>query len=203
MLNHIRIKQTTEEIILNVNLQADHAEIVQELQEKLPKLKEFYKNSNVPIRITGKLFTEIERKIIEKLIMEEIQVNVKFDEPSDLLGLHAIKKTFEVETEISETRYVYNSIRSGTKEEYVGSIVICGDVNSGAEVIAGGNIIVLGTLRGVAHSGANGNNKAIIAANVIETTQIRISNLVKEVTEKEERCPIFGIRNDRIELLEN
>lgn len=203
MLNNIRIKQTTKEIILNINIQAKNTEIIEELQEKLPKLKDFYKNSNVPMRVTGKLFTEIERKMIEKMIHEEIDIEVKFDEPSDLLGLHAIKKTFEVETEISETKYVYNSIRSGTKEEYVGSLVVCGDVNSGAEVVAGGNIIILGTLRGVAHSGANGNNKAIIAANTIETTQIRISNLVKEILEKEERCPIFGIKNDTIELLEN
>ena len=203
MLNNIKVKQTTKEIILDINPQAEDAQVIQELQEKLPKLKEFYKNSDVPIRITGKLFQESQRKLLEKNIVGEVEVTVKFDEASDLLGLHAIKKTFEVETEISETRYVYHSIRSGTKEEYVGSLVICGDVNAGAEVVAGGNIVVLGTLRGVAHSGANGNNKAIIAANTIEATQIRISNLVKEITQKEERCPIFGIRKERIELLEN
>jgi len=200
MLNNIRIKQTTEEIILDMNVEANNNSIVQELQEKLPKLKEFYKNSNVPIRVTGKLFTETERKIIKKMIISEIDVDIKFDEPADLLGLHAIKKTFEADTEISETKYIYNSIRSGTKEEYPGSLVICGDVNSGAEVIAGGNIMILGTLRGVAHSGANGNNKATISANTIENTQIRISNLVKEVKEKEEKCPIFCIKNNSIEL---
>lgn len=203
MLNNIRIKQTTDEIVLNINVQASNTKVVEELQEKLPKLKEFYKNSNVPIRVTGKLFSENERKIIKKMIITEIDVDVKFDEASDLLGLHAIKKTFEVETEISETKYIYNSIRSGTKEEYVGSIVICGDVNSGAEIVAGGNISVLGTLRGVAHAGANGNTKAVISANTIESTQIRISNLVKEVTEKEERCPIFGIKGNSIELLKD
>ncbi len=201
MLNNIRIKQTTDEIVLNINVQADNTVIIQELEEKLPKLKDFYKNSNVPIRVTGKLFSETERVIIEKIIKEEISVDVKFDDASDLLGLHAIKKTFELETEISETRYVYNSVRSGSKEEYVGSIVVCGDVNSGAEIVAGGNIIVLGTLRGVAHSGANGNTKAIIAAHNMEATQIRISNLVKEITEKEERCPIFCIKDGEIKAL--
>ena len=200
MLNTIKIQQTTDEIVLNINVQANNNDIVQELQEKLPKLKEFYKDSEVPIRITGKLFTETERKVIKKMIISDIDVDVKFDEPSDLLGLHAIKKTFEIETEISETKYIYNSIRSGTKEEYAGSIVICGDVNSGAEVVAGGNITITGTLRGVAHSGANGNNKATIAANVIETTQIRISNLVKEITEREEKCPIFCIKDNAIVL---
>lgn len=203
MLNDIRIKQTTDEIILNINVQANNSKIIQELQEKLPKLKEFYKNSDVPIRVTGKLFTESERKVIKKMIISEINVDVKFDEPSDLLGLHAIKKTFEVETDVSETKYIHNSIRSGNKAEYVGSIVICGDVNSGAEVVAGGNITVLGTLRGVAHAGANGNTKAIITANTIESTQLRIANLVKEVTEKEEKCPIFGVKDNIITLLKD
>lgn len=201
MLNNIRIKQTTDEIVLNINVQATNTQIVQELQEKLPKLKDFYKNSKVPVRITGKLFSESERRILDKMIADEINVDVKFDNASDLLGLHAIKRTFEVETKVSETKYILNSLRSGSKEEYVGSIVICGDVNSGAEVIAGGNIVILGTLRGVAHSGANGNTKAVISANSVESTQIRISNLVKEVTEKEEKCPIFGIKNGNIELL--
>lgn len=203
MLNNIRIKQTTEEIILNVNVQAENTKVVQELQEKLPRLKEFYQSFELPIRVTGKLFTESERNILKKMIISEINVDVKFDEPSDLLGLHAIKKTFEAQTEVSETKYIFNSIRSGNREEYPGSLVICGDVNSGAEVIAGGNISILGTLRGVAHSGANGNVKAIITANTIEPTQIRIANLVKEVSEKEEKCPIFGIQNNSINLLKD
>ena len=201
MLNNIRIKQTTDEIILNINVQASNTIIVQELAQKLPKLKEFYQNSQLPIRVTGKLFSEGERNILKKMIIDEINVDVRFDEASELLGLHAIKKTFEEETGTSETKYIYNSIRSGNREEYGGSLVICGDVNSGAEVVASGNIAILGTLRGVAHAGANGNTKAIITANTIETTQLRIANLVKEVKEREEKCPIFGVKNGSIEVL--
>ncbi len=47
--------------------------------------------------------------------------------------------------------------------EFEGSIVILGDVNDGSEVIAEDNIVVLGCLRGMAHAGAKGNEKAIIA----------------------------------------
>lgn len=201
MINNIRIKQTTEKIILEMNVQADSESIIRELQEKLPKLKEFYQNAKLPIKVTGKLCTENEKKFVQKLIQDEINVDVEFDETSELLGLHAIKKTFEAETEISETKYVHHFIRSGNREEYAGSIVICGDVNAGAEVIAGGNIAVLGTLRGVAHAGANGNTKAIITANTIETTQLRIAKFVKEVKEREEKCPIFGVKDNVIELL--
>lgn len=200
MPNNIKISQTTEEIVLNINVIADIQEVLEELETKIPKLRDFYKSSKIPIRITGRLFTETEAEIIKKAINTQINVEIKFDDVSDLLGLHAIKRTFETNTEISETKFIPNSIRSGQKEEYTGSLVICGDVNAGAEIIAGGNIIVLGSLRGLAHAGANGNKKAIISANSIDITQIRIANMVKELGEKIDRCPICRIDVNEINI---
>ena len=198
MLNNIKISQTTEEIVLNVNVIAEIQEIIEELQNKIPKLRDFYQSSKIPIRVTGKLFTETEIEMIKKIINDEIDVEVKFDDVSDLLGLHAIKKTFETKTEISETKYITNCVRSGQKEEYSGSLVIFGDVNAGAEVIAGGNIAILGALRGLAHAGANGNTMAVISANSIDVTQVRIANLVKEIETKMEKCPICKIKDNNI-----
>ena len=198
MLNNIKISQTLNEIILSVNVVSTLPEVLEELDVKIPKLKSFYKTSKLPMKITGKLFTETEMQTITDKINQENEVEVKFDDPTDLLGVLAIKKTFETDTEISETKYIQNSIRSGQKEEYSGSLVIMGDVNFGAEVIAGGNIAVLGTLRGVAHAGANGNMKAIISANSMDVTQVRIGNLVKEISEKIEKTPICEIENGNI-----
>lgn len=198
MLNNIKISQTTEEIVLNVNIIAEIDEIIEELKEKIVKLKEFYQSAKTPIRITGRLFTDGEMEKLKKIINEEIEVEVKFDSPSDLLGLHAIKKTFKTEMDVSETKYIDYSLRSGQSEEYSGSLVIIGDVNAGAEVVAGGNIFILGALRGVAHAGAGGNTNAVIAANFIEPTQLRIANVVREIEEKTERCPICKIENNAI-----
>jgi septum site-determining protein MinC len=198
MLNNIKISQTTEEITLNVNVIAEIHEVIEELQAKLPKLRDFYQSSKIPIRVTGRLFTESEIDNIRKIINDEIDVEVKFDDVSDLLGLHAIKKTFETKTEISETKYITNSIRSGQKEEYTGSLVIFGDVNAGGEVIAGGNIAILGTLRGLAHAGANGNTMAVISANSIDITQVRIANLVREIEIKTDKCPICKVKDNNI-----
>jgi septum site-determining protein MinC len=55
-------------------------------------------------------------------------------------------------------------------------VVILGDVNPGAEVVAGGNILVLGTLRGVAHAGRYGDTDTVISAYRLNPTQIRISD---------------------------
>lgn len=198
MLNNIKISQRAEEIVLNVNIIAEMHEIVEELESKIPKLKDFYQSSRIPIRVTGKLFSENEIETIKRIIQDEIDVEVKFDDVSDLLGLHAIKKTFQTNTEISETKYIQNSVRSGQREEYSGSLVIIGDVNAGGEVIAGGNVTITGALRGVAHAGANGNMLAIIAANSIDVTQIRIGNLVKEVESKIEKSPICKVEGKEI-----
>lgn len=198
MLNNIRISQNTNEIVMNVNVIAQMDEIIKELELKLPKLKEFYQSSTLPIRITGRLFSEPEIEKVKELISQEIHVEIKFDSISDLLGLHAIKKTFEADTEITQTKFILNSLRSGQREEYQGSVVVCGDVNFGAEIIAGGNIMVLGALRGLAHAGANGNVMAFISANFIDVTQIRIANLVREVGEKVDKCPICKIEKNEI-----
>ena len=198
MLNNIKISQTTNDIIINVNVIADISEILEELQMKLPKLRDFYQTSTIPMRVTGRLFTESEIRKVKTMINAEIPVEIKFDDISDLLGLHAIKRTFEVDTDISETKFIQNSLRSGHREEYPGSIVVCGDVNFGAEVVAGGNIMILGALRGVAHAGANGNTMALISANNIDVTQIRIANLVREVGEKVDKCPICKIEKNEI-----
>lgn len=97
------------------------------------------------------------------------------------LGLHTISHGFNKEIEETVTKIVDGSLRSGRKVEFDGSIVIIGDVNAGAEVIAREHIIVLGTLRGLAHAGAKGNRKAFIVANEIDAVQLRIADIVKEI----------------------
>ncbi len=102
------------------------------------------------------------------------------------LGLHTIEKSFNRKIEESVTKLHNGSLRSGNKIEFQGSVVVLGDINAGAEVIAEDNIIVLGAIRGLAHAGAKGNKRAIIAANSIEAPQIRIADIVKEMERPED-----------------
>jgi septum site-determining protein MinC len=69
------------------------------------------------------------------------------------------------------------SLRSGQVLRKTESIVIIGDVNPGAHVISGGDIMIWGRLRGVAYAGADGNRKAVVAALEFAPTQLRIANL--------------------------
>ena len=83
--------------------------------------------------------------------------------------------------------------------QYKGSIVILGDLNSGAEAIATGNVVITGKLRGLAHAGAEGNTAAFISANSTVRTQIRIANEVQEIDEQLKN-PIFYIENGKIKF---
>ena len=135
--------------------------------------------------MTGKVLKTKEMEMVQSIIQKEIEVSIEFDSPK-VLGLHGIKKAFVEEIESSETKFHRGSLRSGKKIEFEGSLVIMGDVNRGAEIIAGENIVVLGTLRGMAHAGAKGNKKAFVAANEIDVAQIRIANVIKEMERSEE-----------------
>jgi septum site-determining protein MinC len=71
--------------------------------------------------------------------------------------------------------WIDRTLRSGVRVEYPGNVVVLGDVNPGAEVIAGGSVIVWGRLRGVVHAGADGNEAATVCALDLSPTQLRIA----------------------------
>lgn len=187
MARCININLKKDKILVKINEEATQEEIVEELTKKIKQLKKLYQEEKTPIEITGKVLKTSELEEVQQIIQSQIDVEVQTDIPKTL-GLHSIKKTFNKQIDNSETEFYRGALRSGQRLEVEGSIIILGDVNSGAEVIAGENIVVLGTLRGLAHAGAKGNNGAIIAAGVLETVQLRISNVVKEI-EKEETLP--------------
>ena len=157
----------------------DIKDVVINLRKKMPEIRILYKNIEpLQVSVIGSEFSVKDQKIIKKVIGKYFKSEVKFTE-TEILGLYGIRKPFQKEIATSETKFYRHSLRSGQKIEFSGSIVVLGDVHFGAEVIAGENIIVLGTLRGLAHAGAKGNKEAIISAGSIETTQIRISNIIR------------------------
>lgn len=201
MRNPVGINMKKDEIVIRISEGAEHKEIIECLNKKIPALKKLYKTEKTPIFVTGKVLKNKEINEIKKLIQSSIDVEINFDSPK-VLGLHGIKRAFEKEIDNSETKFYKGSLRSGQKVEFEGSLVILGDVNAGAEVIAGENIVVLGELRGLAHAGAKGNKKAIIASNEIDCPQIRIANIVKEI-ERDEieeiyRCAFIDDKNELI-----
>jgi septum site-determining protein MinC len=88
-------------------------------------------------------------------------------------------RKFAVEDLGEETAlFLHRTLRSGTRIEFAGHVVIFGDVNPGAEIIAEGNVMIWGRLRGMVHAGAKGNRGAVICALDVSPTQLRIADEV-------------------------
>ncbi|MCB8918528.1 MAG: septum site-determining protein MinC [Ardenticatenaceae bacterium] len=99
------------------------------------------------------------------------------------------------------TLYLKETIRSGRSIYHEGSVLIVGDVNAGAEIIAGGDVIVWGRLRGLVHAGALGNTAAIICALELSPTQLRIADQIAVPPDNRRRQPlpeIAAIRQGQI-----
>jgi septum site-determining protein MinC len=76
------------------------------------------------------------------------------------------------------TLYHRGTLRGGQTLHNLGNIVIIGDVNPGAELIASGDILVFGSLRGVVHAGAQGDLSARVVALELAPTQLRIATMI-------------------------
>jgi septum site-determining protein MinC len=82
------------------------------------------------------------------------------------------------------------TLRSGRSVYYEGDIVILGDVNPGAEVVAGGHVVVWGRLRGLVHAGANGDPSALICALDLAPTQLRIADQIAVDPDHGRQAPV-------------
>lgn len=106
----------------------------------------------------------------------------------------------EGEAEEGGALWVGRTLRSGTRVEFPGHVVVLGDVNPGAEVIAGGSVVVWGRLRGVVHAGAQGDRQAVVCALDLSPMQLRIADeiAVPAGPREEPRPEVASLRDGRL-----
>ncbi|HEY9701574.1 MAG TPA: septum site-determining protein MinC [Allocoleopsis sp.] len=79
---------------------------------------------------------------------------------------------------LADPLYLETTLRSGMEINHPGTVVILGDVNPGAKIVAAGDILIWGKLRGFAHSGSLGNVQCVIMALLMAPTQLRIAHYI-------------------------
>lgn len=158
----------------------DFDAIYDQLKNKLESAAEFF-NEDAVIHVRCDKNLNEEQK--EKLVALLANYGLKYDEQcqpeanSESRTSAPVKEVvFEIKN--SKTLILNKTLRNGQKIEYEGSIVIVGDVNPGAQVTAGGNIHIIGTCRGTAHAGAQGDKSATITATRLMASQLRIASLI-------------------------
>jgi len=167
-------------VVINMNHFSDFDEMLESLVGKLSQGRKFYRGSTLKITTELKYINEREIRKLKEILFDEFLI-------SDCIFQEQEDSTTKVFTGIYEgkTKFLRKTIRSGQSINYPGNVVIIGDVNPGAEIYAAGNIIVMGTLRGIVHAGTNGNEKAIIAAVKLEPQILQIGNIITRSPEDE------------------
>lgn len=168
---------------------SSYDEIKLAIGDKLNKHKGFFSGSEAKVIFCGKAFSAPQRKELRQLLHEQYGIaNVAFGEEApvqqqELNKQEPIEESNQITLVSKEyfdakSVFVAHTLRSGQRIECEGDVVVLGDVNDGAEVIAGGSIAVMGTLRGLAHAGAMGRADVVVAANVLTPKQLRISGKI-------------------------
>lgn len=107
-----------------------------------------------------------------------LDVEVNYNALLPLLPEQAKHEMSNLDPIPSNLRVIRRSLRSGQRVEHDGDLIIIGNVNPGAEVVAAGDIVVWGSLRGLAHAGYPQNNQAAIYALHLAPAQLRIGQHV-------------------------
>jgi len=173
----IKIKGITLPVVsLTLSLEDTTKEnLINELAEKINS--NVFSNSYFLIEVDESIDKET-LKQIEKLLEEK---NVKSIKTMSVQTVSTQKPT-----NVSRLLIVNKNLRSGQTVEHSGDVLILGDVNEGAEVIAAGNIVVMGTLRGYAHAGAIGDDSSVVVAKKMIPQQLRIGHHIAIRGEDEE-----------------
>ncbi len=192
----ITIKGTSDGLVITLG-DGPFEKVVDEMEAQLSSKASFFVGGRVALRV-GDRALSIEQLTAIGSMLEEIGVTlwaVEGTHPSTCLsarelGLEAPQASPAptVPVEISRKDVagfvVRRTLRSGQALRHAGHIALIGDVNPGAEVVAGGDVIVWGKLRGTVHAGAMGDEDAIICALQLAPRQIRIGTHIARSPER-------------------
>ena len=190
MPSQFEIKGVHDGLLITVG-DGEWADFREALLTQMQEQGDFFQGANMSIDVGEHVLKAAELGSLRDKISENgvtlravISKSPQTNETAQTLGLETYLskpqaersgQAFDTSIGGDEAILVKRTLRSGNSITYPGHIIIIGDVNPGAEIIAGGNVIVWGRLRGTVHAGASGDESAIVCALELNPTQLRIS----------------------------
>lgn len=181
---NVTIKGTKEGLVLHLSDTCSFQELKIELDEKLSANSRMHVDQHllpVKVDIGNRYLNEGQYEELKSLIRQKKNLVVDTIESNVITKEEAEK--IKAETEVVTVAKI---IRSGQVLQVAGDLLLIGDVNPGGTVIAGGNIFIMGALKGLAHAGYSGNDQAIIAASMMNPAQLRISDCLNRAPDSEQ-----------------
>lgn len=179
---NVTIKGTKDGLVLHLDDSCSYQDLKRELDQKLSATLRAQEEGLIVVKVEigNRYLTENQREELKMLIRQKKNLIVE-DIESNVITK---EEAFQLKAE-NEVVTVSRIIRSGQVLNVPGDLLLIGDVNPGGEVIAGGNIFIMGSLKGLAHAGCFGNNEAVIAASNIRASQLRISDCLNRAPDHE------------------
>lgn len=189
------IKSSKNGINLILDEKLPFSELLDEIKKKFIDSEKFFKDAKIAISFEGRSLSENEQFEIIDVIQQNTTITIicviDHDELMDEVLRRRIGEYEELHS--PQTGQFYKgTLRSGQQIESETSLVVLGDVNPGAKVIAKGNIVILGALKGIAYAGADGDSSCFVAALDMNPVQIKIGDHIGRSADKKE--PVKGFR---------
>lgn len=175
-------------VILDDSLPFD--ELLAAIGTKFRESARFWGSVQMTLTLEGRELTPEEEFLIVDTITRNSQVEILCLLDTDAERIERCEKALNdklMELNSQTGQFYRGSLKKGDSLESEASIVVIGDVDHGARIIAKGNIIVLGELKGTAAAGMAGNREAVVVALEMSPTQIRISDATSRFNEKNKR----------------
>ena len=175
MSNHVIIKGKNDRLVIALNPDIDFLDICDILKTKILEAKNFIGNSRMAIEFSGRALTNEEENKLIGIITENSNIVISYifskrtdsEEEMDLENINPL-------IEEGKTHFFRGTLRSGSKIESDGNVVVLGDVNPSSIIKARGNVIVLGHLNGTVYAGLGGDDRAFIGAIYFNPIQLTI-----------------------------
>ncbi|CAM3084004.1 septum site-determining protein MinC [Paenibacillus sediminis] len=169
--NYVTIKGIKDGLVFLLDDQCDITELLSELRYKLEHSHQNILTGpiiHVDVKLGSRLVTEDEKQLIVDVLKQK----------GNLLIRSVESLSSEEDSSKDQISTIIGMVRSGQVLHHEGNLLFLGDVNPGGTIICTGDIYVLGSLRGMAHAGVDGNEGAIIAASYFSPTQLRIADII-------------------------
>lgn len=194
MYESVSIKGTKNGLVILIDENLDRKSLIHDFEKKMQQAHGFFKGAT--FAITTRSGDLLDNETVEKielicrqhgLIPREEQIIWQKTQKLEDSRERPSKKIEEIDIPSQRVEYLKGTLRSGCRIVCDGDIVLLGDINPNAELIASGNICVFGTIKGVVHAGATGNSEAIIIAYSFQPQQLRIAHVFTRTPEQEEK----------------
>ncbi len=165
-------------------------DILRELENKLsrPNAAAFFRGARVSVETGNRFLHEQERFELEHLLAaHNIHLGATMPAVAPAGPRPERSEMVTRRNGANEVLMVRRTLRSGQRIHHAGPVVVYGDVNDGAEIVAAGDVLIFGKLRGVVHAGAGGDDHATIGAFTLNPPQLRIGTHIARSPDDKKR----------------